>query len=352
MSNKSQSSTRKAELSPKRALTDEEKLVLVAKVSADAIYDWDMVAGLTTWNHGLYTLFGYEGDTVQNHVWWEERIHPEDQDRVIKSITAAHGTKADYWTDEYRYQRADGTYAFVVDRGYFIYDDDKRPLHQIGALVDITSRVVLAEAQAQSAIEERQRLARDLHDSVTQTLYSLTLIAEATRRLAQNGKMDQVIAQTERLGELSQQSLKEMRLLLFELRLPILEREGLAKALQHRLDAVEKRAGVDANLIVEGVDRLPALVEEGLFYMAHEALNNSLKHAAATKTTVSLRSMDGIIVLEVVDNGKGFDVQSIGEMGGMGLANLKDRAQKLKAQLEITSIPEKGTSVKIVVRLN
>ncbi|MBE0684250.1 MAG: PAS domain-containing protein [Anaerolineales bacterium] len=349
MSNKPQSSTREAELSPKLTLTDEEKLILVAKVSADAIYDWDMVAGLTTWNHGLYTLFGYEGDTVQTHVWWEEHIHPEDKDRVIKSITAAHVAKADYWTDEYRYQRADGTYAFVVDRGYFIYDDDKRPHHQIGALVDITSRVVLAEAQAQSAIEERQRLARDLHDSVTQTLYSLTLIAEATRRHAQNGQLDQVIAQTERLGELSQQSLKEMRLLLFELRLPILEREGLAKALQHRLDAVEKRAGVDANLIVENVDRLPAFVEEGLFYMAYEALNNSLKHAAATKLTVSLRAIDGVVELQVADNGKGFDAQSVSETGGMGLTNLRDRAQKLKAQLEITSTPEKGTSIKIVV---
>jgi PAS domain S-box-containing protein len=348
MSDKSWTSTQKAELIPKRTLTDEEKLTLVAKVSADAIYDWDMVAGLTSWNHGLHSLFGYEGDSVQTHVWWEEHIHPDDQARVIKSITDASNARADYWTDEYRYRRADGTYAFVVDRGYFIYDDNK-PLHQIGAVVDITSSVILAEAQAQSVIEERQRLARDLHDSVTQTLYSLTLIAEAAHRHAQNGQMDQVIAQTERLGELAQQSLKEMRLLLFELRLPTLERDGLAKALQHRLDAVEKRAGVDATLIVEGVDRLPALVEEGLFYMAYEALNNSLKHAAATKLTVSLRAQDGIVELQVMDNGKGFDVQSLSETGGMGLTNLKDRAQKLKAELEITSTLKEGTSIKIIV---
>jgi len=267
MTSKPRVSNQKVELTPKLILTDEEKLILSAKASADAIYDWDMVAGVTTWNHGLQSLFGYDGDSVKAHGWWEEHIHPDDQDRVIKSITTAHVTKADYWTDEYRFRRADGTYAFVVDRGYFIYDDQK-PLRQIGAVIDITSRVALAEAQVQSAIEERQRLARDLHDSVSQTLYSLTLIAEATRRLAQNGQLDQVIAQTARLGELSQQSLKEMRLLIFELRLPTLEREGLAKALQHRLDAVEKRAGVDASLIVEGVDRLLVLVEEGLFNIA------------------------------------------------------------------------------------
>ncbi|HET9907636.1 MAG TPA: PAS domain-containing protein [Anaerolineales bacterium] len=350
MSRKSIISNPEIEIAPKRPLTDEEKLILSAKASADAIYDWDMVAGVTTWNHGLHSLFGYEGDSVKAHTWWEEHIHPDDQERVIKSITAASQARSDYWTDEYRFRRADGTYAFVVDRGYFIFDDQK-PLRQIGAVIDITSRVALAEAQAQSAMEERQRLARDLHDSVSQTLYSLTLIAEATRRLAQNGQLDQVIAQTERLRELSQQSLKEMRLLIFELRLPTLEREGLAKALQQRLDAVEKRAGVDAKLIVENVDRLPVLVEEGLFYMAYEALNNSLKHAAATKMTVSLRAIEDIVELQVVDNGKGFDVQSVSETGGMGLTNLNHRAQKLMAQLEITSIPEKGTSVKIVVHL-
>lgn len=351
MSSKSPSSPKNSELKPQSTLTDEERLRLVSKVSADAIYDWDMVAWVTSWNHGLYSLFGYEGDSVQKHTWWEDHIHPDDRDRVIKSITDAHLKKSDYWTDEYRFQRADGTYAFVIDRGYFIYDEDKKPLHQIGAVVDITSRVVLAEAQAQSAIEERLRLARDLHDSVTQTLYSLTLIAEATRRLAQNGKLDQVITQTERLGELSQQSLKEMRLLLFELRLPVLEREGLAKALQHRLDAVEKRSGVDATLTVEAVDRLPVLIEEGFFYIAHEALNNSLKHAAATKTTVSLCALDGIVELEVMDNGKGFDIESVSE-SGMGLTNLRERANKLKAQLEIISIPEKGTTIKVIARLN
>lgn len=351
MSRKSQAPNQKLALTPKLILTVEEKLILSAKASADAIYDWDMTAGLTTWNHGLQSLFGYEGDSVKAHGWWEEHIHPDDQDRIIKSITTASDTRSDYWTDEYRFRRADGTYAFVVDRGYFIYDKQK-PLRQIGAVVDITSRVALAGAQVQSAIEERQRLARDLHDSVSQTLYSLSLIAEATRRLAQNGQLDQVITQTERLRELSQQSLKEMRLLIFELRLPTLEREGLAKALQQRLDAVEKRAGVDASLIVEGVDRLPILVEEGLFYMAYEALNNSLKHAAATKVTVSLRAMNGVVKLQVADNGKGFDVQSVGETGGMGLTNLKDRARNLKARLEITSIPENGTTVAIDVHLN
>jgi len=127
-----------------------------------------MVTRLTTWNHSLHSSFGYEGDSVKAAAWWDKHIPPDDQERVIKRITAASNARSDYWTDEYRFRRADGTYAFVVDRGSLIYGD-KKPLRQIGAVIDIASRVALAEAQAQSSIEERQRLARDLHDSVSQT---------------------------------------------------------------------------------------------------------------------------------------------------------------------------------------
>ncbi|PWB72748.1 MAG: hypothetical protein C3F07_11140 [Anaerolineales bacterium] len=331
------------------SLTDEEKLQLVAKVSADAIYDWDIVAGLTRWNHGMRTLFGYAGDTVQTHEWWQERIFPDDKERVVASVRQALKQKVDYWTEEYKFRRVDGTNAHVIDRGYFIYDRDRNPLRMIGAMVDITSRVNLAEAQAQSAIEERQRLARDLHDSVSQTLYSMTLLAEATHRLAKSGQLDQVIAQSKRLGELSQQSLKEMRLLLFELRLPTLESDGLVKAIQKRLEAVEKRAGIETVLSVEGIERLPVLVEEGLFHMAHEALNNSLKHAAASRVNVSIRSTGSAVEMDIRDNGRGFDPATAQDEGGMGLGNLKERAQKLNADLQIVSGLEKGTQIKIVV---
>lgn len=344
-------SATESELRSKAFLTDEEKLQLVAKVSADAIYDWDIVAQLTRWNHGLNTLFGYEGDSVQTHVWWEDRVHPDDKDRVVESVRNALEQKNNYWTDEYRYRRADGSYAFIVDRGFFIYDQDKNPLHMIGAMVDISTRVNLAEAQAQSAIEERQRLARDLHDSVTQTLYSMTLLAEANHRLAKSGQLEQVIAQSKRLGELSQQSLKEMRLLLFELRLPTLESDGLVKAIQKRLEAVERRAGVEPTLSVEGTGRLPALVEEGLFHMAHEALNNSLKHAGASRVNVSIKRVHGNVELDIQDNGRGFDVATAQDNGGMGLNNLKERAQKLNADLQIFSELEKGTQIKILVPL-
>lgn len=156
--------TAKIEFNPKASLTDEERLRIIAEVSADAIYDWDIEAGLTRWNHGMRTLFGYAGDTVQTHQWWQERVHPDDKERVVKSVRSALEQKVDYWTEEYRYRRADGSVAHVIDRGYLIYDKDRNPLRMIGATVDITSRVNLAEAEIKSAIEDETRCRPDLSD--------------------------------------------------------------------------------------------------------------------------------------------------------------------------------------------
>ena len=105
--------------------------------------------------------------------------------------------------------------------------------------------------------------------------------------------------------EIAQQALKEMRLLVYELRPPALEKEGLLGALHQRLGAVEKRAGVETRLIAEEVIELPAPVEEALYRITQEALNNALKHARATLVTVHIRTNDERVELEVIDDGQG-----------------------------------------------
>ncbi|WKZ35164.1 MAG: PAS domain-containing protein [Anaerolineales bacterium] len=338
------------EITPKPSLTDEEKLQLVAKVSADAIYDWDIVGGETRWNHGMRTLFGYAGDTVQTHHWWQERIFPDDKERVVESVRKALEKKVDYWTEEYKFRRVDGTNAHVIDRGYFIYDKDRNPLRMIGAMVDITSRINLAEAEIKSAIEERQRLARDLHDTVAQTLYSMTLLAEAVRRMANAGDLDQVQAYASRLGETAQQSLKEMRLLVYEMRTSVLEEQGLAKAIQNRLDAVEKRSGIDVHFQTNLEGKLPEPLEQGLFYIVSEALTNSLKHANATSVKVVM-CVDGTeeVAIEVSDNGRGFDLNAAKDGGGIGLNSMKERAEKLGGAMKVVS--ETGQGTRVLVRV-
>jgi PAS domain S-box-containing protein len=205
------------------------------------------------------------------------------------------------------------------------------------------------QAQQAAVMKERARLARDLHDSVTQSLYSLTLFAEAGSDLIEAGEIESVRHNFVRIGETALQALKEMRLLVHELRPLALERGGLIDALQQRLNAVEGRANVKVRLAVDDLIQLPARLEEGLYRIAQEALNNTLKHAAATSVTVYLRGQDDWVELEVVDNGAGFDPEAA-ETGGMGLISMRERAEKMGGKLAIQSKPGEGTRIKARVR--
>jgi PAS domain S-box-containing protein len=198
-------------------------------------------------------------------------------------------------------------------------------------------------------LEERARLARELHDSVTQALFSMTLLAEAGQRLARTGDFERVRAYLSRLGETSQQSLKEMRLLVYELRPLALESAGLAGALQQRLDAVEARSGVEARLLIEGSIQVPATTEEDLYRIAEQALNNALQHAAATAVTVRIHSRGKQIAVEVVDNGCGFDPKAVEDKGGQGLVSMRERAKRIAGNLTVDSSPGQGTTVKVEV---
>jgi PAS domain S-box-containing protein len=219
---------------------------------------------------------------------------------------------------------------------------------QVGVAVEHAR--LYQQAEQLAVMEERERLARDLHDSVTQSLYSLTLFAEAGRRLIETGDLKRAERYLTRLGETAQDTLKEIRLLVYELRPSVLEQEGLVGAIQQRLGAVERRAGVRAHLLVDDAIQLPAPVEEGLYRIAQEALNNALKHAAASSVTVRIWAMDGHVELTVADNGIGFVSDATGKEGGLGLATMQERAEKLGGTLQIVSAPQAGTRVSVRVR--
>jgi PAS domain S-box-containing protein len=221
---------------------------------------------------------------------------------------------------------------------------------QIGVAVD--NARLYQQAEQLAVMKERSRLARELHDSVTQALYSMTLLAEAAGRQVGAGNLERVENYLARLGEAAQQSLKEMRLLVHELRPPVLGREGLVGALQQRLDAVEGRSGVETRLRMEGTLELPALVEEELYRIAQEALNNALKHAAATRVTIHIRANDQGVELEVADNGIGFNPEAVSDKGGVGLVSMRERAERLDGLLTIFSASGEGTRVRITVQMD
>lgn len=195
-----------------------------------------------------------------------------------------------------------------------------------------------------ATLAERERLARDLHDSTLQALYSVTLFAEAARRSAVSGEPS---AQEYllHLSSLVQQTLKEMRLLIYQLRPPALDEQGLIEALQTRLDAVERRAGIKVALQGDPGLHLPAPIKEAFYWVAEEALNNALKHAATTAVEIHVYRQGSRVELVVMDNGCGFNPAGLADHGGMGLPNMKARMAQVGGVLRIVSHPGEGTSV-------
>ncbi len=137
----------------------EERLRLAGRATNDAVWDWDLRANHVTWNEALETAYGHAPDAVvPTGEWWLEQIHPEDLPRIDGSIHLVIDGDGSDWTDEYRFRRADGTYADVLDRGYVIRDDHGRPLRMVGAMQDVSAR----KAVERQLEQERQRLVEEV----------------------------------------------------------------------------------------------------------------------------------------------------------------------------------------------
>jgi len=207
------------------------------------------------------------------------------------------------------------------------------------------------QAEQLAVLAERQRLARELHDSVTQSLYSITLYANAAALALGAGKVDATAGYLQELQETAQEGMRDMRLLIFQLHPPVLETEGLVAALQARLAAVEGRAGLQTEFHIEGERRLPIAIETELYWIAQEALNNVRKHAAARQVVVHLRFTDASICLEIRDDGVGFDPDAVSAERWGGLHTIAERTARIGGVLTYESKPGEGTRVKVEVAL-
>lgn len=217
---------------------------------------------------------------------------------------------------------------------------------QIAALIDSDRRRKLAITST-----ERKRLMRDLHDSVSQKLYGLVTTTEAAQAAIEAGSVVDPSEILARIGENARQAVKEMRLFLFQMQPIDMEKDGLISLLHHRLAAVEGRADIKARLRADLADDEIALskqTEVVLYYIAQEALNNVLRHAAAKSISVTLKQGRRNVILEIVDDGCGFDPKKV-ERGGLGLINMRERTSQIHGKLQLLSRPDQGTKVVITV---
>ncbi len=205
------------------------------------------------------------------------------------------------------------------------------------------------------AARERNRLARELHDSVTQTIFSMTLTTQSALLLLERDPQ-RVEAQLERLNELAQSALSEMQVLISKLRPEKVAEGGLVAALRHHLAERHLPDGLSASLEVEGDHPLKVAEEQGLFRIAQEALNNIVKHAGASQAYVRLHLAEPSW-MEIEDNGQGFDLQrarraermqdSSKAGGQVGLVSMGERAAEIGWNLQIITSPGAGTRIRV-----
>jgi signal transduction histidine kinase len=198
-------------------------------------------------------------------------------------------------------------------------------------------------------LEERSRMARELHDSIIQAMFSAGLFTNGALDAVKEGSLEKVRSNLKQSSKLIQQALIEMRLMIYELRSQVLADKGLIAALNHRLDSVERRSGITVDFLKDDVPELNAKVEDGLYRTMIEVLNNAFKHAQADHLHIEIRHTDHALTAVVKDNGIGFDPILAAQNGGIGFSSMRERVEKLDGSLNIVSSPGNGAQVTISI---
>jgi signal transduction histidine kinase len=217
------------------------------------------------------------------------------------------------------------------------------------AAIAIENARLFEASRELSVIEERNRLARELHDAMTQNLFSLSLTAEAASGLVRTdpGRAE---AEIDRVRELARETQAELRSLVFELRPPRLETDGLVATIRKDLEVLGRAHGLKADVRVHRKPELDSAVEIELYRIVQEALNNAVRHARAESVAVDVDAPDGMVTITVRDDGVGFDpaARAIRERR-LGLTSMRERAEALGGTLTVETAPRSGTTVRVEV---
>ena len=247
-----------------------------------------------------------------------------------------------------------GAFYLTAKEGAPGFDRDDQELIELlaaHAAIAITNARLYERSRELSVVSERNRLARELHDAVSQKLFSVVLTAEAAATLLDRD-VDAAREKVARARELAREALDELRELVGELRPPDLERDGLAGALRKHVEVLRPLHAATIELALDGgaATHGDAERDRDVLRIAQEALHNALRHARARRVEVRLAARDGILELDIRDDGLGFDPGDAGlRARHLGLTSMEERARRLGGRLDIRSAPGAGTRVRLEV---
>jgi PAS domain S-box-containing protein len=361
-----------AQVEAKHALHErEERSDQVIRLANFGIFDQDHRTGKVYWSPVMREICGVGLDAPSSFESFIQLVHPEDREMVMTAIRqATDPTSDDLYSLEHRLLSPDGSIHWVSFRSWTLFDTDgseRRPTRTLGAMIDITKRKQAEEALHHNQLElhqqqvqleeltsklltaqeqERQRIARDLHDDVSQRLAALVLEVASLEHhpsCVPSGFAQALAPLRERLEQLSD----DVHTLAYRLHPSLLEHAGLCPAVEDHVHQVSRRTGLPIHLKIRGVPgAVPLDRATCLFRIMQESVQNVVKHAQATAVTVLLRGSSRGISLSVADNGKGFDPHdNHTHLRGLGLSSMEERVRQLHGFLRIQSRPANGTKV-------
>ncbi|WP_219825595.1 GAF domain-containing sensor histidine kinase [Nonomuraea typhae] len=231
--------------------------------------------------------------------------------------------------------------------GFTQEDQDLLTLFAAHAAIALINARLYEQGRELALVEERNRMARELHDAVTQKLFSLRLTAQAAATMLHTAP-DKAAAELDRVQMLAGEALAELRAVIIELRPADLDRHGLSETLRKHVRMLDRLQAAQISFDCDGLPPLDPAVEVVVLRVAQEALHNALRHAGARQVWVRLAYSDGKLSLSVADDGSGFDQAG---SRGLGLASMKDRAESVGGSLTVTSARDQGTTVLVEVEI-
>lgn len=331
---------------------------LLSQATNDTIWDWDLISNSVGWNDGIKTIFGYSNNEMKTDIsWWREYIHPEDRERVVTKISRHLEAGLKTWKDEYRFRCVNGSYKYVFDRGFILFDNQGRPTRLIGAMQDLTDRrkleqqltnekiskqKQLTQATIEGQEKERSEISKELHDNINQILVTIKLYLELA--LDDSRLKDDLI---KRSSEKIMYCINEIRTLSKSLAPPSLNDYGLVEAITELIENIRltKSFNIDLKVKLDSINQFNGLQQLYIYRIIQEQLNNIIKHAAAKNVWVELVENYRSIDLIIRDDGKGFNPKE--KSGGIGLTNIQNRAELLNGTLEIISAKNEGCLLKV-----
>lgn len=336
-----------------------ERFELLALATNDIIWDWELQKNSSTWRGtGLINSLGYNDTILKvDTSFWEQHMHPEDRPRVAGRLDRIFGeAHIKKWEDEYRFRALNGEYRIFYDRGYIIYEN-KIAVRMVGIMEDITHRVSLekkleqetllkqkhiAEAVVSAQENERTEIGKELHDNVNQLLTASKLYIDAATNDFENKQ-----TLLKQASGFITNAIEEIRNLSKVLHAPLINELGLCESIKNLADDIMM---VDDLQIVLKMDEFSEVnlndnFKLTIYRIVQEQLTNILKHAKASSAIIILNSDPKNILVEVIDDGIGFDIGK--KRQGIGLSNIQSRVSMYEGDFKLTSRPGEGSKLTV-----